>query len=101
MLFGAHADEDSLASREGAGSATQVSLSSCENECEHADSMSVPWGINVHLLSATPHAGNGTGVTGGLWETGGCPGMEGAVIGVTSTAHNTLYRAPPRGYPVE
>ncbi len=63
--------------------------------------MSIPQGMTTHLLGATPHAGDGTGVTGGLRETGGCPGMGGgAVGGVSSAAHSTLYNAPPRGYPV-
>ncbi len=70
-------------------------VSARENGCEHADNVSVPWGVNAHLLDATPHAGDGTGVTGSLRETGSCPDMEGAVGGVTSTAHNTFYSAPP------
>ena len=49
--------------------------------------------MNAQALGAAPHAGDGTGVSGGLRETGGCSGMEGAVGGVTSTAHNTLYSA--------
>ncbi len=57
--------------------------------------MSIPWGMNAHLLGATPHARDGTGVTGSLRETGGCPGMEWAVGGVTSAADSTLYNAPP------
>ncbi len=93
-------DQESLTPLLGDGSPTEVSVSAHESLCERADSVSVRQGVNVHLLGATPHAGDGIGVTGGLREAGGCPSMEGAVGGVTSTAYNTLCSAPPRGHPV-
>ncbi len=97
---GACTDKEGLASPAGAGSPTPVSVSTRENGCEDIDGVSVPQGMNVHPLGATPHAGDGTGVTGGLREAGGCHGLEGTVGGVTSTAHTTLYSTPQREYPV-
>ncbi len=57
-------DQESLTPPQGVGSLTQDSVSARENRCEHADSVSVPRGMNTHLLGATPHAGDGTRVTG-------------------------------------
>ncbi len=75
-------------------------MSAHENECERTNSVSVPQHMNTHFVSATLHAGDGTGVTGSLLETGGCLGVKGAVSGVTSSAHSTLYNTPLQGYPV-
>ncbi len=72
-------------------------MSARESELEHADSLNVPQDINTHLLSATPYAGDGAGVVGSLRETGSCPCVEGAVGGVTSVAHSTLFNAPLEG----
>ncbi len=75
-------------------------MSTRENGRERADSVIIPRGVNTHPLGAAPHAGNGTRLRGGLQKTGGCPGIEGAGGGVTSTAHSALYSIPPRRYPV-
>ncbi len=55
--------------------------------------------MNEHLLSATQHIGNGTGITGSLRETGSCASVEGAVGGATSTACGTFFDCPQREYP--
>ena len=91
MLCGVRTDKESLASREGAASPTHVSASIQENE---RDSVNVPRDVNAHL-SATPHAGDGAGVVGSVQETESCPGVEEAVGGVTNTAYDNLFNAPP------
>ncbi len=86
----ARTDQEGLASPTGAGSPTQVCVSASENKCERTDSVSVPQSMDVLLLSATPHAGEGNGVTGGFrkleavlaWM--GLYGVSPAVRGVTN-----------------
>ncbi len=87
----AHADKESLASREGADSPNNASVNIHETGHERTDGANVPWGVNMHLLGDTPHNGNGTKVTGKNWETGSCPGVEGAVGGATSTANSAFF----------
>ncbi len=70
-----------MGSRERADSPTHVSMSTRENKVECADSVNVPRDVKTHLLGAITHAGDGTGVTDSLWETGSCPSIERAVGG--------------------
>ncbi len=61
-------------------------MSGPENERECTDSMNVSRDMNTNLLGATPHAGDGTGVTGSLRKTGSCHFIERTVGGTTSAA---------------
>ncbi len=94
-LWGTHTDKESLASRQVADCPTHVSMRIRENEHERVDSVNVPRNVNTHLLGATPHDGDGAGVTSSFWETGSCPGVEGVVGGANFTACSAFFDGPP------
>ncbi len=85
--MGVGAGREGLVSSAGAGSPTQAG-------------MSAPREVSVHPLGTISQAGDSVGMTDSPQETEGCSSIEGAVGGVTSTAHNSLYSAPPYRHPV-
>ncbi len=97
---GAYTGWERLVSPVGTGSLTQAGVSSPENGRERVVGVSVSRGVSSHPLGAVFQAGDGAGITESLRETEGCSGIEGAVCGVTSTTHNTLYSVPPCRHPV-
>ncbi len=83
ILAGGGSGRDDPVSRSGAGSPTPASVSG-------------PRGISVHPLGIVSHAGDGTKMTDSPMVTEGYSGIKGAVGGLASAGHHTLYSVPPR-----